>query len=397
MWVRAIPGAYMTTVSDTPQVRLRRNGILGACHVTDCSFEFKDPGTVTALSPTVFDALGEVNVLTITGTKLRQVTDVRIGGLNCIYGGTTCNITSATTTKVVVTFSALSYGKLNVEVTTSLGRTRPRDEASKAITVAAQAVTVTPNYGTLNGGTTVTLSGRGIGLNDYDIVFQSVLAKTISRKSDEIVVVSPPGKSLGLARVGFSSGVDFAGFTYDNRDEVRITLSNTDFSVTGGDVVTITFDTQVQEDVQIFIGEESFGPYFVDDGSTYNFIIPPHAAGKGMKFKVHVPGRGFTNSVNVRYRLTVSTVTPDASSTSGGARLTINGRGFGTNTTICKVTVRDIPCDIESITNMKIICRTRQFYQRHQAVFQKIRIREIRIPKIRLIAYTDTNRDTQKF
>ena len=144
-----------------------------------------------------------------------------------------------------------------------------------------------------------------------------------------MVVETPAGVAAGTVQVGFTNGVQFTTFEYTTNNDISISLSKTDFSVKGEESIIISFDQILTNTVEVLIEGESFGTFDLVNINTLDFSVPPHAAGKGMKFKVHVSNHGFTNSVNVRYRLTVSNVSPDRSSTAGGALITISGRGFG--------------------------------------------------------------------
>jgi len=350
-------------------VQVRRNGILAACNTVDCDYQFTPPGSVTGLSPTSFDVLAALNILTITGTKLRKTNRVTIGGMECVADGTFCTIVSTAADEVVVEFSNLPYGNLTIAVYTEHGKTKHRQSVqSEFITVAAQPVSVFPTEGTLNGGNIVTLTGAGVGLGDDQVMIGNSnpqVARTISRVPNELVIQTPPGESLGAADVSFSNGIIIATYTYRNSQKVAISLSKTDFSVKGESAILVTFDQVLTKTVTMLIEDVEHGSYDLDASATMTIDMPAHSPGKGMKLKFHVPGHGWTNSLNVRYRLTLDSVTPSASSTAGGALTTILGRGFGSVKSDAAVTIGGLPCDIESIRNIEIICRTRSYYQEH--------------------------------
>ena len=133
-------------------------------------------------------------------------------------------------------------------------------------------------------------------------------------------------------------------YNYDDSNEIRISLSKTDFSVLGEQAIKITFTDLITGDIQILIQDELFGSFSLNNEDSLDFPTPPHAAGKGLKFKVFIENIGFTNSINVRYRLTVASVTPAASSTTGGALLTISGHGFGWKQVRLNIFLIDLKC-----------------------------------------------------
>ena len=285
--------------------------------------------------------------------------------MECTIGGVDCTITGRTAGQVDVQFSAVSYGTLDVLVYNSHGKLQSNNGA-QTIQVTAQHVTVSPTHGTLFGGTAVTLSGIGVGLGDNIVIFGNIEAKTISRQRDKMIVETPAGDAAGNVPVGFINGVQFTAFDYTTNTDISISLSKTDFSVKGEGSIIISFSQILTRVVEVLIEGESFGHFDLVNTDTLDFSIPPHAAGKGMKFKVHVSNHGFTNSVNVRYRLTISNVSPSSSSTAGGAMITISGRGFGKIFEDVEVTLADRTCKIISLTNREIVCQTTSYYREHQ-------------------------------
>ena len=59
----------------------------------------------------------------------------------------------------------------------------------------------------------------------------------------------------------------------------------------------------------------------------------------------------------VDVQLTVTNVFPLRGSLQGGTRLTVSGVGFGTDDSLVSVEVGDFVCDIQSLTDSKIICQ----------------------------------------
>ena len=52
----------------------------------------------------------------------------------------------------------------------------------------------------------------------------------------------------------------------------------------------------------------------------------------------------------------MTNVFPLSGSLKGGTRLTITGTGFGNVSSRVEVDVGDVRCDVESVTNTKIVC-----------------------------------------
>lgn len=68
----------------------------------------------------------------------------------------------------------------------------------------------------------------------------------------------------------------------------------------------------------MLVDDMEFDEKDMQNSEKFKMHIPPHEPGYDRKLKFFIPGHGYTNSVNVRYRLTVESVTPAASSTAGG-------------------------------------------------------------------------------
>ena len=106
----------------------------------------------------------------------------------------------------------------------------------------------------------------------------------------------PVGAGEGPVSV-FMNGIDLGvTYTYDNTNEVRISLSKTDFSVLGEQAIAVTFTSPVTGNVQIVIEDELFGSFDLANEDTLDFATPPHPAGKGLKFKVFITGRVAKNA-----------------------------------------------------------------------------------------------------
>lgn len=50
----------------------------------------------------------------------------------------------------------------------------------------------------------------------------------------------------------------------------------------------------------------------------------------------------------------------------GGTKLTITGSGFGTNDTLVDVSVGDVECKVETVTDTKIVCEIADAAKTHQ-------------------------------
>ena len=72
---------------------------------------------------------------------------------------------------------------------------------------------------------------------------------------------------------------------------------------------------------------------------------------------------GVIPTINIE--LVVTNVYPLKGSLQGGTRLTITGRGFGTNDTEVEVDVGDFICDVQSLSNTQIVCQIEEAARVH--------------------------------
>lgn len=77
-------------------------------------------------------------------------------------------------------------------------------------------------------------------------------------------------------------------------------------------------------------------------------------------------GRNYLFAKNIQYRKDqtpiVSSISPNIGPTSGLTTITINGDNFGTKTNSVNVTIDGVQCNISSVTNQKIMCKTNPRY-----------------------------------
>lgn len=328
IYVREIPGGQMATTHSVPQVQVKHRDILAQCNTADCSFNFWINGVVNGLTPTTFQDLSPDTRLTINGNKLKSTHLVTIGGMPCIFEhDENCQILSTTASEVVVSFSQLPWGNLRVKVFTSFGLMRAKTPDVEAITVEAQPVTINPQSGTHHGGTVVTLSGIGVGLGDQEISVGGQLVEVVSRYPNEVVIKAPPMTTNSVVDVTLGSEIPItiSEFSYDQNSEITFTASKTTFSVKGEPDVRFTFSQSLTGTITMLIDDIVFEDYDLENSKTFKMDVPPHEPGYDRKLKFFIPGHGFTNSVNVRYRLTIASVTPSSSSTAGGQFKTFKG------------------------------------------------------------------------
>jgi hypothetical protein len=156
------------------------------------------PPVTTAVSPSSGTTAGGTAV-TISGTNLGDATGVS-------FGGAAGTITADSGTQITVT-SPPGTGTVNITVTTPGGTST----AGQFIYVTpAPAVTaISPSSGTIDGGTTVTITGTNLA-GATSVSFGGPAGRIISDSGTQITVVSPPGKGTVYITVTTAAGTSAA-------------------------------------------------------------------------------------------------------------------------------------------------------------------------------------------
>ena len=93
VYVKSLPGAYMTQSFDIPQVQIRQAGIMATCTKQNCGFDFTAPGTITSASPSVLNTLqSSGNTVTFSGTALSDIESISFDSYKCTTSNPECTI-----------------------------------------------------------------------------------------------------------------------------------------------------------------------------------------------------------------------------------------------------------------------------------------------------------------
>jgi eukaryotic-like serine/threonine-protein kinase len=198
---------------------------------------------VTGVSPASGSTMGGTAV-TITGTGLADVTVVRFGGVaGTITADSTTQITvtsppSTVTTAAITadspaqtTATGTGAGTVDITVTTADGTSHPTAADRFTYTALRPAVTgVSPNGGTISGGTTVTITGTGLA-GATSVRFGNGAAIITADSSTQVTVTSPPGSGTVNLTVttpaGTSQTSDASHYAYTTRPGIAQSISFT--------------------------------------------------------------------------------------------------------------------------------------------------------------------------
>ena len=280
-----------------------------------------------ATLPTIASVIPNSGVLsggtaiTITGTNLTGATSVKIGGV----AATSMVVVSATSITAVTPAGAV--GAKDVVVITPSGNAT----GTNAFTYldVPTIVSVSPNTGSTNGGTAITITGTnltgassvtvgGVAATNLVVVSAtSITAKTPTGTAGvKPVVVTTPGGIATLA----------GAFTYVQAPTIASVTPSTGV-LAGGTAITIT-GTNLTGAISVTVGGTPATSVVVVNATTITALTP--AATEGLKpIIVSTLGGATTERVLFNYMNvpapTITSVSPISGSISGGTAITITG------------------------------------------------------------------------
>ncbi|NLS01651.1 IPTL-CTERM sorting domain-containing protein, partial [Rhizobium sp. P38BS-XIX] len=282
------------------------------------------PPTITSVSPTAGPMAAGTSVV-ITGTNFTDATAVIFGG----SAASSFTINSATS---ITATAPAGSGTVDIRVTTP-GGTSAATAADQFTYVAAPTVTsLSPTAGPTAGGTSVVITGTNLS-GATSVLFGASAATSFTVNSaSQITATAPAGTGtvdVRVATVGGTSTTTAADqFTY-LQAPVITSISPTSGPSAGGTVVTITGSNFSGASAVTFGGSAATGVTVVS-GTTITATAP---AGTGT-VDVRVTTVGGTSAASAADQFTyipaptVTSASPTAGPTAGGATVTLTGTNF---------------------------------------------------------------------
>ncbi len=265
--------------------------------------------------------------MTLTGANLNGATAVS-------FGGTAATFTINSPTSITAIAPASASGTINVTVTTP-GGTSSTGSGNQFQFVSASAPTlsgISPAFGPMAGGTTVTLTGAGF-TGATQVLFDGVAATGVTVVSDTQITATAPAHAAGDADVSVltpagTSVPRSVAFTYSAIGPTISSLGTTSGPTSGGTLVTINGVNLTGATAVYFNNTPASLFYFVSDSQIQ--AVSPLAAAGAVGVTVVTPSG--TSSASTFTYTTTSTTTPTITSlstttgpSSGGTVLTITG------------------------------------------------------------------------
>jgi hypothetical protein len=287
---------------------------------------------VTAVSPNS-GATGGGRVVTITGTNFTGASAVK-------FGSTSASFTISSDTSITATAPSHSAGTVDITVTTNNGTssTSAADQFTYLSTGAPIFSSLSPNSGTSNGGTSVTINGSNF-TGATAVYFGSVLAPSFTVNSATRITATTPAEPLGTVDVtvvtpsGVTTLSNADHFTFNAAALPTVTSLNTSSgSTAGGTSVTIT-GTGFTAAIAVSFGDVPAPSFTVNSSTSITAVAPPQAADV-IDVRVSNYTGSSPRSTADRYTYTAAT-TPavislgtTSGSTAGGTSVIITGTNF---------------------------------------------------------------------
>jgi hypothetical protein len=290
--------------------------------------------TISGVTPNSGSTSGGT-AITISGSGFQSGLTVTVGGA----AATAVTVPNSTT--INATTPANSAGAVNVVVTNPGGQNGTLSGGFTYVQPSTPSVTsVSPNTGSTAGGTSVTISGANFA-SGASVTFGSAPASNVVVQSSTSLTATTPANSAGAVSVtvtnpggqsGGQSGTLSGGFTYvqPSSVSVRSVTPNTG-STAGGTSVTIS-GANFASGASVTFGGATATNVAVQSSTSITATTPANSAGEVSVTVTNSGGQSGTLSGGFTYvqpsTPSVSSISPNTGSTSGGTAATISGANF---------------------------------------------------------------------
>ena len=235
--------------------------------------------TVTSITPNTGTTNGGTSVA-ITGTGFLAGATVKLGGTAAT------GVTVVSSTSITATTPAHAAGAVSVVVTNTDAQTGTLTNGYTYTTTnpAPTVTSITPNSGTINGGTAVTITGTGF-LAGATVKLGGTAATGVTVVSSTSITATTPAHAAGAVSVVVTNtdaqtGTLTNGYTYTTTNPAPTVRSITPNSgtINGGTAVTVT-GTGFLAGATVKLGGTAATGVTVVSSTSITATTPAHAAG----------------------------------------------------------------------------------------------------------------------
>ncbi|XP_066572050.1 PKHD1 like 1, tandem duplicate 1 isoform X2 [Amia ocellicauda] len=323
----------------TGDIQVSMLGISAICH-SNCTFEYSDSfvPSISSVSPAIINSSS--TILTISGSGFgSQPEDVAV-----FVDGLILEVSAVTNTNVICTVGPLFAG---AHILTVVVMSKGLATGSATLQSVASA-TLTPNYGSVKGGTPLFIMGNGFSQGNTSVTVGGSPCQAVFVTPSEVQCITP-AHSEGTAEVKIqvlSISYPTLNYIYAWSYTPNITAVSPGTG-SSGTVITLTgsgFGSD-PELVSVTIDDTPCNVSAVTDVQI-QCSVGNHAGGTFPVMLHHVL-KGFAASAVVfKYELILASVTPVEGSYGGGSILTLQGSGFDPQTS--QVLVCSQECNVLS-------------------------------------------------
>ncbi len=322
------PGAAVVTVTNLDTQSSTLSG----------GFTYQYPAPTTGIvAPNTGSSAGGT-AITITGTGFLAGATVTIGGT----AATAVNVANATT--ITATTPARPIGAADVRVTNTDGQFGTLAAAFTYTAAAAPTVSsVAPASGTVNGGTSITVTGTGFVAGATLTIGGAAATSVLVTAPTTITAVTPARATPGAVAVTATnpdgqSGTRAAGYTYNPLPAPTTgSVAPTSGVAAGGTPVTIT-GTNFVAGATVSFGGTAATDVVVVSATSITAKTPAKTAGVSAITVTNPDAQASTLPNAFTYTAnpapTVGTVAPTTGPIAGGTAITITGTGFLAGATV---------------------------------------------------------------
>ena len=276
--------------------------------------------------------------MTVTGTGF-------LSGATLSLGGTAATgVTLVSSTSITAVTAAHTAGAVNVMVTNTDAQSGTLNSGyTYSTSNAAPTVTsISPNSGTINGGTAVTIRGTGF-LAGATVKLGGTSATAVSVVNSTTIAATTPAHTAGATSVvvtntdakavTLNNGFTFTGPPPPNPAPTVTSITPNSGTTNGGTAVTIA-GTGFLAGATVKMGGTSATVLAVVNSGLITATAPAHAAGAvdvvvtNTDTKTGTLTSGYTYTAASNPAPTVTSINPATGVTTGGTTVTITGTGF---------------------------------------------------------------------
>jgi RHS repeat-associated protein len=290
-------------------------------------FAYVAPPTVTGVSPNSGSTGGGTSV-TITGTNLSNATTVTFGST----AATSFTVNSST--QITATSPAEGAAMVDVTVTTAGGTSATGSADKFTYNNSPSVSSISPTSGPTAGGTSITITGTNF-TGATAVTFGATAATSLTVNSSTQITATSPAENPVTVDItvtnssGTSSIATADQYTFVP-PPIVMSVSPIVGGIAGGTTVTV-LGTAFTGATSVMFGGTAASSFTVNSDSQITAISPAEAAGI-VDITVTTVGGTSATTPNDQFTFvtvpTVTSVSPTAGPTTGGATVTINGANF---------------------------------------------------------------------